>query len=140
MLLIRIQGSSVSIVSDYGLEDRAIGVRSAARAEDFSSFLCVQTSSEAHPASCTMGIGGKARLGRDADHSPPSRGVGAIPPLPPSASMVCSGTALLYFTLFSCLVKNTRGNPHSVPIPVLMPYDLTHLYRSVIPVKTEKKE
>jgi hypothetical protein len=25
--------------------------------EDFSSILCVQTGSEAHPASCTMGTG-----------------------------------------------------------------------------------
>jgi hypothetical protein len=48
--------SSVSIVSDYGLDDRAIGVRSPA--EDISSNLCVQTSSEAHPASCTMDNGG----------------------------------------------------------------------------------
>jgi hypothetical protein len=28
-------------VSDYGLDDRAIGVRSPAGAEDFSSSLCV---------------------------------------------------------------------------------------------------
>jgi hypothetical protein len=45
--------------------------------EDFSSSLCVQTGSGDHPASCTMGTrgpfpGGKARPGRDADHSPPS--------------------------------------------------------------------
>jgi hypothetical protein len=44
---------------------------------DFSSSLCVQTGSEAHPASCTMDTGGpfpgaKVRPGRDADHSPPS--------------------------------------------------------------------
>jgi hypothetical protein len=69
--------SSVSTVSDYGLDDRAIGVRSLAGAEDFSSNLCVQTGSGANPASCTMGTGdpfpeGKARPGRDADHSPPS--------------------------------------------------------------------
>jgi hypothetical protein len=62
-------------VSDYGLEDRAIGVRFPAGAEDFSSNLCVQTGSGAHPASCTMGTGGtfpgaKARPRRDADHSP----------------------------------------------------------------------
>jgi hypothetical protein len=68
-------GSSVSIVSDYGLDDRAIGVRSQAGTKDFSSSLCVQTGSGAHPASCTMGKGGpfpggKARPGRDADHSP----------------------------------------------------------------------
>jgi hypothetical protein len=64
-------------VSDYGLDDRAIGVRSPAGAEDFSSSLCVQTVSGAHPASCIMGTGGpfpggKARPGRDADHSPSS--------------------------------------------------------------------
>jgi hypothetical protein len=49
--------SSVSIVSDYGLDDRAIGVRSPAGAKDFSSSLCVQTGSGAHPVSCTMGTG-----------------------------------------------------------------------------------
>jgi hypothetical protein len=59
-------------VSDYGLDDRTIGVRSSAGAEDFSSSLCVQTGSGTHTASCTMGTGGKARPGRDADHSPPS--------------------------------------------------------------------
>jgi hypothetical protein len=69
------RGSSVSIVSDYGLDDWAIEVQSPAGAKDFSSSLCVQTASGAHPASCTMGTtgpfpGGKARPGRDADHSP----------------------------------------------------------------------
>jgi hypothetical protein len=64
-------------VSDYGLDDRAIGVRSPAGAKDFSSSLCVQTGSEAHSASCPMDTegpfpGGKAQPGRDADHSPPS--------------------------------------------------------------------
>jgi hypothetical protein len=69
--------SSGSIVSDHGLDGRAIGVRSPAGVKDFSFILCVQTGSGAHPASCTMGTwgpfpGGKARPGRDADHSPPS--------------------------------------------------------------------
>jgi hypothetical protein len=55
----------------------AIGVRSPAGAKDFSSILCVQTGSGTHPASYGMGtgdpfLGGKARPGRDADHSPPS--------------------------------------------------------------------
>jgi hypothetical protein len=64
-------------VSDYGLDDRAIGVRSPAGAEGFSSGLCVQTGSGVHPTSCPMGTGGpfsggKERPGRDADHSPPS--------------------------------------------------------------------
>jgi hypothetical protein len=69
--------SSVSIVSGYRLDDRAIEVRSSAGAKDFSCSLCVQTGSGAHPASYTVGTGGpfpggKARPGRDADHSPPS--------------------------------------------------------------------
>jgi hypothetical protein len=71
------RGSSGSIVSDYGLDDRAIGVRFPTGAKDFSSILCVQTGSGTHPASCPMGTGGpfpggKARPGRDADHSSPS--------------------------------------------------------------------
>jgi hypothetical protein len=45
-------------VSDYGQDDRAIEVRSPAGAKDFSSSLCVQTGSGAHPTSCTMGTGG----------------------------------------------------------------------------------
>jgi hypothetical protein len=71
------RGSSGSIVSDYGLDNRAIDVRSPTGAQDFSSSPCVQTGSGTHPASCSMGTGGpfpggKARPGRDADHSPPS--------------------------------------------------------------------
>jgi hypothetical protein len=46
------------LVSDYGFDDRAIEVRSPAGAKDFSSILCVQTGSGAHPASCRMGTGG----------------------------------------------------------------------------------
>jgi hypothetical protein len=75
--LVRSRVSSGSIVSDHGLDDRAIGVRSPVGAKYFSSSLCVQTGSGAHPASCTMGTGGpflgdKARPGRDSDHLPPS--------------------------------------------------------------------
>jgi hypothetical protein len=74
MVTARGQVSSGSIVSDYGLDDRA---SIPGRAKDFSSILCVQTGSGAHPASCPMGTGrpipgGEARPGRDADHSPPS--------------------------------------------------------------------
>jgi hypothetical protein len=72
-LLKKSRRSSVSIVCGYGLDE----VRSPAEARDFSSSLCVQTGSVAHPASCTVGTGGpfpggKARPGRDADHSSPS--------------------------------------------------------------------
>jgi hypothetical protein len=72
------RGISVSTVSHYGLDDLA---SSPAEAKDFSSSLCVQTSSEAHPASSPMVIGGsfppprgggEARPGRDADYSPTS--------------------------------------------------------------------
>jgi hypothetical protein len=38
--------------------DWMTGVRSLTEAEDFSSNLCIQTGSGAHPASCTMGTGG----------------------------------------------------------------------------------
>jgi hypothetical protein len=69
-------GSSVSILSGYGLDDRSVVVQSAAEAKDFSFSLCVQTGSGPHQASCAMGTGGpfpggKARPGCDADHSPP---------------------------------------------------------------------
>jgi hypothetical protein len=65
-------GSSVSIVSAYGLDERAIEIRSPAEAKDLSSSLCVQTSSGAHPASYGFFSGVKAWPGRDADQSPPS--------------------------------------------------------------------
>jgi hypothetical protein len=71
------RGSAVSIVPGYGLDDRAIEVRSLAGAKDFSSSLCVQTGSGAHPTSCPVCTGGhfpggKTRPGRDADHSLPT--------------------------------------------------------------------
>jgi hypothetical protein len=49
-------------------------VRFPAEAKYFSSNICVQTSSETHPASYPMGTGGpfpggEARPERDADHS-----------------------------------------------------------------------
>jgi hypothetical protein len=71
----RSRGSSVSIVSDYRLDE----VRSPTGTEDFSPSTCVQTGSGAHPASASypMGTGGplpgvKRGQGRDADRSPPS--------------------------------------------------------------------
>jgi hypothetical protein len=65
------------------------------------SNLCVQTGSGAHPASRTMGTGGKAQPGRDADHSPPSSAKvkeesGAISPVTESAPMACSGTTIFF--------------------------------------------
>jgi hypothetical protein len=73
-------GSSVSKMSDYGLDDREIGFWSLAEAKDLSCRLCghcVETGSGAHPAYCPMDTGGpfpgaKAQPGHDANHSPPS--------------------------------------------------------------------
>jgi hypothetical protein len=71
-------GSSVSIVSGYGLDGWAIEVSMLSRGERIFPLTRVQTGSGAHPASRTMGTGGpfsgaKVRPGRDTDHSPPSR-------------------------------------------------------------------
>jgi hypothetical protein len=76
------------------------------RRKDFSSSLCVQTGSGAHPVSCTMRTGGqfpgaKTRPGRDADHSPQlvprSRMSRSYTSSPPSAFVACSGTALAFY-------------------------------------------
>jgi hypothetical protein len=73
------------------------------RRKHFSSSLCVQTGSGAHPASCTMGTGGplpgaKARPERDAVYHPHlvprSRMSRSYTSSPPSASVACSGTDL----------------------------------------------
>jgi len=48
--------SSGSIVSDYGLDDQAIEVRSPAGAKDFSSSFCVQTGSGAHLSNGYQGV------------------------------------------------------------------------------------
>jgi hypothetical protein len=104
LLNFHLEHSSVSIVSDYGLDDWAIGVRSPAGARDFSSILCVQTRSEAQPAPCTMGTGGPfpgAKRGRGVTltthpHLVPRSWMSrSYTPLPPSASKACNGTALL---------------------------------------------
>jgi hypothetical protein len=67
-------GGSVSITSDYRLDDQGSGVRFLAGAGNFS-LLHVQTSSGAYPESYPMSTGGAfpgvKRPGREADHSPP---------------------------------------------------------------------
>jgi hypothetical protein len=103
---IRSRGSSVSIMSDYGLDDPAIRVRYPARAKDFSCNLCVQTGSEAHPASYTMGTGGpfpEAKSGRGVTLTthphlvPRSRMSRRYTSSPPKRHVACSGTALPFF-------------------------------------------
>jgi hypothetical protein len=65
-------------VSDYGLDDRAIGVRSPAGAKDFFPLTSVSRPAlgpTQPPVQWLQGgpfPGGKARPVRDADHSPPS--------------------------------------------------------------------
>jgi hypothetical protein len=65
--------SSVSIVSDYRLDDRAIGVWSPAGAKDFSSVPRPALGPTQPPVQWVPGVlspGIKARPRRDADHSP----------------------------------------------------------------------
>jgi hypothetical protein len=88
-------------------------VRSPAEAKDFSSSLCVQTSSEAHPASypwvAGSFTGGKARPERDADNSPHlvprSRMSMSYGSSPPWSLHGGSGTALHYFAFGRNLVS-----------------------------------
>jgi hypothetical protein len=131
--------SSGSIVSDYWLDDRAIEVRSPAGAKDFSSSLCVQTGCGAHPASCPMGtgvpfLGGKSAAGAWCWPLTPiwCRGqawVGAIPPLPPSACMTCSGTALPSFPPNNSFTS-TVSELHAVRLSITVSYLGTSVYLS----------
>jgi hypothetical protein len=101
-------GSSVRIVSDYGLDDRAIGVRSPAGAKHFPSNLCVQTDAEAHPASYPMGTGGLSpgvKRGRGVklvththlvSWSGMSRSYTSSPPYRPHGGRVMSQSSLKY--------------------------------------------
>jgi hypothetical protein len=69
-------GSSGSIVSGYWLDDRAIQVRSPAEAKGFFLLPLCPDQLWGLPSLLYNGYrgsfpGGKARPGRDADHSPP---------------------------------------------------------------------
>jgi hypothetical protein len=76
-ILIQEPGSSVSIVSDYRLDDRAIGVRSLTEAKRIFPLASVSTLVWGPPSILSNGyrgpfLGGKMQQGRDADHLPPS--------------------------------------------------------------------
>jgi hypothetical protein len=102
---IRSRVSSVSIVSDYGLEDRAIEVRSLAEAKVFFLYLLCPDrlwgpSSVLYNGYRDPFSGSKERPGRDADHSPHlvprSRMSRSYTSSPSSASVSCNGAAYLF--------------------------------------------
>jgi hypothetical protein len=66
----RSRGSSVTIVSDNGLDAWVIEVRSQAETRGFSSNLCVQIGSGAHPACYPVPGVISSGVKRDVDHSP----------------------------------------------------------------------
>jgi hypothetical protein len=101
------------MVSGYGLDDRAVEVRFPAEEKDFSFSLCIQTGSGAHPAQWVSGVlslgltCGRGvtltthahlvlRLRMSGSYTSCRKQVEAIHPLPPSASVACSGTALAF--------------------------------------------
>jgi hypothetical protein len=90
--------------------DWTTGVWSPAEAKDFFSSLCVQTSSETHPASYQMGTGGSfPRVKRDwgvmltnHPHLVLGSRMSRIFPLPISACMVCTGQ----LEMLLCMMQN----------------------------------
>jgi hypothetical protein len=66
------KGSPVPIVSGYGLDDRAIEVRSPAGAASVSRPALEPTQPPVQWVPGVLSPGVKARPGLDADHSPPS--------------------------------------------------------------------
>jgi hypothetical protein len=95
-------GVAQSIVTDYTLDDWG---SIPSRGKGFSSSLCVQTSSEAHTASCPMGTGGPfpgVKRGRGATLTTHphvvlrlrmSRSYASSPP-PPSPCMAVAGYSM----------------------------------------------
>ena len=93
-------GSSVGIATDYGLDGPGIESRWG------RDFPPLQTGSEAHPASCTMGSGSfpAVKCGRDVlltTHPllAPRSWKGSAIPLPPLWATTRPVTGLLYFTV-----------------------------------------
>jgi hypothetical protein len=104
----REQGSSVSIVPGYGLDDRAIEVRSPAEAKGFFLHPLCPDRLWGPPSFLYNGYrrpfpggGGKARPVPDPDHSPHllpnSRTTRWYTASPLKPFMACSGTALVSF-------------------------------------------
>jgi hypothetical protein len=100
----RNRGSSVSIVSDYGLDDWAIGVRSPAEAKDFPltsvsrpALRPAQPPVQWVPGILSPGVKRGRGVTLTTHHHlvPRSRMSRSYISSPPSATMACSGTALL---------------------------------------------
>jgi hypothetical protein len=93
-------------MSDYGPGDR--GSIPGSGREDFFPLASVSRPALGPtPVSYRVGIGGNVLRGRDDDHSLPSntevKWVGSIPPFPSSASMPCSGTAVVLHNMLVLL-------------------------------------
>jgi hypothetical protein len=96
----RSRGSSVSIMSDYGLKDPEIGFRSPAVSVSRPVLGPTQPPVQWVPWVLSPGVK-NGRGVTQTTHPIKCRGqewVEAISPLPPSASMACGGTALLLIT------------------------------------------
>jgi hypothetical protein len=105
--------SSGRIVSDYGLDDRAIEVRSPVGAKEFFPLASVsrpalvptQPPVQWVPVVLSPGVkhGRGVTLTTHPHLIPRSRMSRSYTPLPPSASMACSGTALPLLLIFVCM-------------------------------------
>jgi hypothetical protein len=102
------------MVSDYGLDDRAIGVRLPAGANDFSSSLCVQAGSGATqppvqwvPGVLSLGVKrGRGVTLTTYPHLVPRSWLSrSYISSPPTVSMACRGNALLYLPLTTRAVR-----------------------------------
>jgi hypothetical protein len=99
---VRSWGRSVSIVSDYRLDNQG---SIPGKRKDFSSSLCVHTGAEAHPASCTMDTGGpfpEVKCGRGVTqtthpHLVPRWSMSSYTPLPLVARTIIAGRLYLSF-------------------------------------------
>jgi hypothetical protein len=108
------RGRSVSIVSDYGLDDRVIGVRFPADAAEFSSSLCARPALGPTqppilwvPRALTPGV----KRGQDVTltthpHLVPWRMSSSRISSPPNAYMARSETALLYMYYYNIFQQN----------------------------------
>jgi hypothetical protein len=116
---VRSRGSSVSIVTGYGLDDRATEVRSPAGARiiPLTSVSRPALGPTQPPAQCVLGVLslGLKRWPLTPIYYRGREWVGAIPPLPPSASRACSGTALLYLLYWEILRGQIGGGVSAQP-------------------------